>query len=602
MMSKLLLKIASSFLLLNFVSGAQNALTSSDIKLFHPKCYSNHWTFLYSDYRFKDILSTYESNPSFIISMLDISSGRLSRVINHSSTEKANFVLNLEQSDIRELSTGPFKISTVNRSKLNDLLTSIKDSTGSPLKFVIVPNSTSGKVIHAFNTANVTVLYPPSNTVNHDTDLSAYPLQDVVVVDLSQNGLDWILKMGKYLDRTEKNLFSLEECLNLTPPTRPQTREMMNTNAKFADANRYRYVGGSKNFWTLKKDSLLEDSMKNWRDLGANRLSAFLNDTNITFEGERGVDAGGLTKEWYSLVTEEGFGKHSKYFDTIETFSSYFLIPKRDVDVAEYDYIRFLGAFIAKVILNNTNVTANFPDFLLKMMMGKKANFHDLEQIEPNLFSSLGDTERLLKSGLYSGTFTYLKELNDGRKIPVELKANGANIDVTEENLYEYIALRFKEIVNTPQIRIFVEEFRKYIIERRMPLDMFKPEELRFLIMGSTVIDVDDWKRNTAYYGYNSSDDVITWFWNFVTSSNPETRLKLLRFVTGRNTVPVGGFAALKAIDRQFTITRKGYNRLDNFPIPHTCFNAVDLPQYPSEEMMHQKLTEAIEEREFGIG
>ena len=598
MTSKLRLKIASSFLFLNFISGAHYPLESWDIKLFHPKCYSNNWTFLYSDYRFKDILCTYESNPSFIISMLDISSGRLSRVIDPSSTEKANFVLNLEQSDIRELSTGPFKISPVDQSKLNDLLTSIKDSTGSPLKFVIVPKSTSGKVINAFNTANVSVLYPPSNTVNHETDLDTFPLQDVVVVDLSQKGLDWILKMGKYLDRTEKNLFSLEECLNLTPPTRAQTREVMSTSAKFAEASRYRYLGGNTNIWNLKKATLLEDSVQKWKDLGANRLYAFLNGTRITFEGERGVDVGGLTKEWFSLVTEEGFGKDSKYFDTVETYSSYFLIPKRDVDVAEYDFIRFLGAFIAKVILNNANVTANFPDFILKMMMGKKANFHDLEQIQPNLFSSLRDTERLIKSGHCYETFSYIIELDDGRKIPVELKANGANIDVTEENVYEYIALRFKDIADTPQIREFVNVFRKYINERAMPLDMFKPEELRLLIRGLTEIDVEDWKRNAAYYGYNRSDDVITWFWNFVTSNNAETRLKLLRFITGRDTVPVGGFAAL---ERQFTINRKHYDRLDNFPRPHTCFNSIDLPQYPDEELMHQKLMEAIEEREFGI-
>ena len=598
MTSKLLLKIASSFLLLNFVSGAHYALASSDMKLFHPKCYSNNWTFLYSDYRFKDILCTYESNPSFIISMLDISSGRLSRVIDPFGTEKANFVLNLEQSDIRELSTGPFKISPVDQSKLNDLLTSIKDSTGSPLKFVIVPKSTSGKVINAFNTANVSVLYPPSNTVNHETDLDTFPLQDVVVVDLSQNGFDWILKMGKYIDRTEKNLYSLEECLNLTPPTRAQTREVMSTSAKFAEASRYNYVGGSINYWTLKKATLLKDSVQKWKDLDADRLYDFLSSIKITFEGEAGVDAGGLTKEWFSLITEEGFGKDLKYFDTIETYSSYFLIPKRYVNNAEYDYIRFLGAFIAKVILNNENVRVNFPDFLLKIMMGKKANFHDLEQIQPNLFSSLRDMERLIKSGQCYETFSYIKELDDGRKIPMELKANGANIDVTEENLYEYIALRFKDIADTPQIREFVNEFRKYISQRCMPLDMFKPEELRLLIRGLTEIDVEDWKRNTVYDGYNRSDDVITWFWNFVTSNNAETRLKLLRFITGRDTLPVGGFAALK---NRFKINKKQYNRRNNFPKSHTCFNSIDVPEYPSEGTMHEKLMEAIQGREFGI-
>ena len=189
---------------------------------------------------------------------------------------------------------------------------------------------------------------------------------------------------------------------------------------------------------------------------------------------------------------------------------------------------------------------------------------------------------RLIKSGQCYETFSYQgawwwKENTRG------IESNGANIDVTEENLYEYIALRFKDIADTPQIREFVNEFRKYINQRCMPLDMFKPEELRLLIRGLTEIDVEDWKRNTVYYGYNRSDDVITWFWNFVTSNNAETRLKLLRFITGRDTVP----SEVSRLWKNSLKLTKQYNRRNNFPKPHTCFIQLTCLN-TLKELMHQ--------------
>jgi E3 ubiquitin ligase SMURF1/2 len=33
-----------------------------------------------------------------------------------------------------------------------------------------------------------------------------------------------------------------------------------------------------------------------------------------------------------------------------------------------------------------------------------------------------------------------------------------------------------------------------------------------------------------------------------------------------------------------------------NLPKAHTCFNRLDLPPYPSEEKMMEKLTQAVEE------
>ena len=57
---------------------------------------------------------------------------------------------------------------------------------------------------------------------------------------------------------------------------------------------------------------------------------------------------------------------------------------------------------------------------------------------------------------------------------------------------------------------------------------------LQYLLCGLPAIDVDDWKKNTNYIDYQSSDDTIMWFWivsNFmlVLSANHSAFSRLLR-------------------------------------------------------------------------
>ena len=33
------------------------------------------------------------------------------------------------------------------------------------------------------------------------------------------------------------------------------------------------------------------------------------------------------------------------------------------------------------------------------------------------------------------------------------------------------------------------------------------------LIGGVSEIDVDDWRKNTTYRGYDEADEVVVWFW-----------------------------------------------------------------------------------------
>lgn len=81
-----------------------------------------------------------------------------------------------------------------------------------------------------------------------------------------------------------------------------------------------------------------------------------------------------------------------------------------------------------------------------------------------------------------------------------------------------------------------------------------------------------------------------------------EQRLRFLQFVTGTSSIPYEGFAALRGSTgpRKFCIEKWG--KPNSLPRAHTCFNRLDLPPYPTPEVLYEKLLLAVEETNtFGI-
>lgn len=123
----------------------------------------------------------------------------------------------------------------------------------------------------------------------------------------------------------------------------------------------------------------------------------------------------------------------------------------------------------------------------------------------------------------------------------------------------------------------------------------FSESELELLFCGLPDIDVSDWYEHTSYGGgYVILSPQIGWFWRVVKSLGMEERAKLLQFCTGSAKVPPGGFSNLKGSTgpQKFTIIRHG--KPESLPVSHTCFNRLDLPAYPSYEVLRNKLIIAI--------
>jgi len=352
----------------------------------------------------------------------------------------------------------------------------------------------------------------------------------------------------------------------------------------------------------IRRDYLLSDSMASVMSLSRKDLRKMW---KFEFIDEAGIDAGGLTREWFQLVTEEIFNPDTGLWQQSSVNQMCMDInPASSLSHPDNHlvYFRFLGRVLGKALFEQQLISGHMIRHLYKHLLGWPVTFEDLELVDQSIYKSLKDimqdadnVEHLCLNFTVSENF--LGEIKD-----VPLVKNGENIDVTASNLPEYIECRLKyQMLGRvkPQLTELLLGFFDVIDEPL--LTVFDFQELELLMCGLPEIDVEDWQENTEYTGefttLGGKHPVCKWFWEVVEEYDQEYRARLLQFATGTSGVPSGGFAILQGPDRnirKFTIhgVAKGN---EHFPNAHTCFNRIDLPVYSEKSTMKKKLTVALE-------
>ncbi|CAI9291735.1 unnamed protein product [Lactuca saligna] len=302
---------------------------------------------------------------------------------------------------------------------------------------------------------------------------------------------------------------------------------------------------------SVRRAYILEDSYNQLRMRLTQDLKGRL---TVHFEGEEGIDAGGLTREWYQLLSRVIFDKGALLFTTVGNESTFQPNPNSVYQTEHLSYFKFIGRVVGKAVFDGQLLDVHFTRSFYKHMLGVKVTYHDIEAIDP-------DEEKLI---LCEKT-----EVTDYELIP-----GGRNIRVTDENKHEYVDLIAEHRLTTairPQINAFLE--------------------------------VDDMRGNTEYSGYSVASPVIQWFWEVAQALSKEDKARLLQFVTGTSKVPLEGFSGLQGISgsQKFQI-HKAYGSTDRLPSAHTCFNQLDLPEYPSKQHLEERLLLAIHEANEGFG
>ncbi|XP_024977054.1 E3 ubiquitin-protein ligase UPL2-like isoform X1 [Cynara cardunculus var. scolymus] len=358
---------------------------------------------------------------------------------------------------------------------------------------------------------------------------------------------------------------------------------------------------------SVRRAYILEDSYNQLRMRSTQDLKGRL---TVHFQGEEGIDAGGLTREWYQLLSRVIFDKGALLFTTVGNESTFQPNPNSVYQTEHLSYFKFVGRVVGKALFDGQLLDVHFTRSFYKHILGAKVTYHDIEAIDPGFFRNL--KWMLENDNSDNLDLTFSIDADEEKLIlceraevtDYELIPGGRNIRVTEENKHEYVDLIAEHRLTTairPQINAFLEGFNELI--PRDFISIFHDKELELLISGLPDIDLDDMRVNTEYSGYSAASPVIQWFWEVAQGFSKEDKARLLQFVTGTSKVPLEGFSALQGISgsQKFQI-HKAYGSADRLPSAHTCFNQLDLPEYPSKQHLEERLLLAIHEANEGFG
>lgn len=292
----------------------------------------------------------------------------------------------------------------------------------------------------------------------------------------------------------------------------------------------------------------------------------------IKFDGEDGLDYGGLSREFFFLLSHEMFNPFYCLFE-YSAHDNYTLQinPHSGINPEHLNYFKFIGRVVGLAIFHRRFLDAFFIGALYKMVLGKAVALADMEGVDADFHRSLQwMLDNDISGGILEQTFSTEDE-RFGVMTTEDLIPNGRNIDVTNENKKEYVDLMVKWRIEkriAEQFQAFKEGFQELIPQDL--INVFDERELELLIGGIAEIDVDDWKKHTDYRGYTESDEVVQNFWKTVRSWDGEQKSRLLQFTTGTSRIPVNGFKDLQGSDgpRRFTIEKAG--ELANLPKAHT--------------------------------
>lgn len=229
----------------------------------------------------------------------------------------------------------------------------------------------------------------------------------------------------------------------------------------------------------------------------------------LSFEGEDGLDYGGVGREWFFLLSHEIFNPSYGLFE-YSTHDNYTLQinPASGINPDHLSYFKFIGRCLGLAIFHRRFMDAYFVPSFYKMILGKTMTLVDLESVDAELHRSLvwmlyvyhpflsihaltHDPNRDNDiTDVLDETFSRTEE-RFGEHVTVELKPGGEGIDVTEANKKEYVDLVVSHRISA-RVKEQFDAFMEGLLEL-IPHDMltlFDEKELELLIGGMNEIDM----------------------------------------------------------------------------------------------------------------
>jgi E3 ubiquitin-protein ligase TRIP12 len=391
----------------------------------------------------------------------------------------------------------------------------------------------------------------------------------------------------------------------------------------------------------VTRDKILENAVVNMETYGCKKSIL-----EFEFENEEGTGLG-PTLEYYAIVSQEMKNPvHNLWRKTDNNMmfpspiDSYDLKypdpnkPKRRQSPPELrrDFEKFqlifrcTGTFLARSILDDRIVDFPLHPVFWDLVLERPVHLEDICRID----KSLGDTlvglqaivnkkQEIEKDAKLSSTEknnrirnltfkgTTIENLALNFTFPgydeIDLIENGEDMPVTLSNLDQYVQLlsRYYLYESTKsQINAFRDGFNKVIPLKH--LSTFKSEEIEFIICGGRRNEAWDMKtledNIVPAHGYSQISASYQNLIRIMSEFNEEHRKQFLKFVTGAERLPYGGF---KSLNPKLTAVKKDPTLKTKLPDEYlpsvmTCQNYLKIPDYSSLEIMKMRLLYAMKE------
>lgn len=200
----------------------------------------------------------------------------------------------------------------------------------------------------------------------------------------------------------------------------------------------------------VRRDSLLKDSLAQI-SAGRHELKKKL---KVKFVGEDGIDAGGLAKEWFFLLTKELFNPEYGIFIVEEESKLSWFNSSAIVDDEDY---RFVGIILGLAIYNSIMLDVQFPAACFKKLLNVPLTLQDLHELQPSVargLQSLLDYSDNDFDDVFCLSFAMtidecgLLDTNVQEPKVIELIKDGSSTPVTQRNKHEYVSKYIDYVFN----------------------------------------------------------------------------------------------------------------------------------------------------------
>lgn len=124
---------------------------------------------------------------------------------------------------------------------------------------------------------------------------------------------------------------------------------------------------------TIRRQYVFGDA---YRQLSMRTADELRGRLHITFANEEGVDAGGLSREFFGILAKEMFNPNYALFTSTEDGCTFQPNPHSSINREHLDYFRFVGRIVGKAVADGFLLDAHFTRSLYKHMLGMKVSFN----------------------------------------------------------------------------------------------------------------------------------------------------------------------------------------------------------------------------------